>query len=160
MTRRLANAGRSASGNAGTPCRAPGGTGRRPGSGENVVPVAGTESPRRLVVGPQELPRMMRTVGQYVGRIRAMARDFQRSFDEIARESELEELRKEVNALKAHNPVNQIKKSIEEETRPPIEKAACGNPGRLKFKLNQFSSNAIDVKLVFHITRNAHLCDL
>ena len=69
-----------------------------------------------LVVGPQELPRMMRTVGQYVGRIRAMARDFQRSFDEIARESELEELRKEVNALKAHNPVNQIKKSIEEET--------------------------------------------
>ncbi|MEQ8612122.1 MAG: Sec-independent protein translocase protein TatB, partial [Parvibaculum sp.] len=50
-----------------------------------------------IFVGPKDLPRMMRTIGQYVGKVRAMARDFQSSFEDLARETELEELRKEVS---------------------------------------------------------------
>jgi sec-independent protein translocase protein TatB len=42
---------------------------------------------------------MMRTVGQWAGRARAMADQFRRSFDDIARQSELDELRAEVNRL-------------------------------------------------------------
>jgi len=49
-----------------------------------------------LVVGPKDLPRMMRTIGQYTAKIRGAAREFQRSFDEMARESELDELRKQL----------------------------------------------------------------
>ena len=52
-----------------------------------------------VVVGPKDLPRLMRTAGQWAGRARAMADQFRRSFDDIARQSELEELRAEVNKL-------------------------------------------------------------
>jgi sec-independent protein translocase protein TatB len=52
-----------------------------------------------VVVGPKDLPRLMRTAGQWAGRARAMADQFRRSFDDIARQSELDELRGEVNRL-------------------------------------------------------------
>jgi len=53
-----------------------------------------------LVVGPKDLPLMMRKLGQAMARARAMANDFRASFDEMARQSELDELRKEVEALR------------------------------------------------------------
>lgn len=53
-----------------------------------------------LVVGPKDLPILMRRVGQVVGKARAMANEFRASFDEMARQSELDELRKEVEALR------------------------------------------------------------
>jgi sec-independent protein translocase protein TatB len=54
-----------------------------------------------VVVGPKDLPKLMRKVGQWAGRARAMADQFRRSFDDMARQSELEELRSEVNRLKS-----------------------------------------------------------
>jgi sec-independent protein translocase protein TatB len=38
-----------------------------------------------VVVGPKDLPRMMRVAGQWMGRARAMADQFRRSFDDMAR---------------------------------------------------------------------------
>ena len=46
-----------------------------------------------IVVGPKELPGMLRTLGQMVGRARGMAREFQRSMDDAAREMDVKELR-------------------------------------------------------------------
>jgi sec-independent protein translocase protein TatB len=57
-----------------------------------------------IVVGPKDLPVLMRRVGQFMARIRAMAAEFRASFDELARQSELDELRKEVEALRAARP--------------------------------------------------------
>jgi|SRR5579872_2326159 len=57
-----------------------------------------------IVVGPKDLPVLMRRVGQFMARIRAMAAEFRASFDELARQSELDELRKEVDALRAARP--------------------------------------------------------
>ena len=54
-----------------------------------------------VVVGPKDLPKMMRVAGQWMGRARAMADQFRRSFDDMARQAELEELRAEV--MKLHN---------------------------------------------------------
>jgi sec-independent protein translocase protein TatB len=65
-----------------------------------------------LVVGPKDLPRMMRTIGQYTAKIRGAAREFQRSFDEMARESELDELRKTIADVKANNPISELKDAI------------------------------------------------
>lgn len=65
-----------------------------------------------LVVGPKDLPRMMRVIGQYTGKIKAAAREFQRSFDEMARESELKELRKQIAEAKANNPIAQVKDAM------------------------------------------------
>ncbi|MFC3077566.1 Sec-independent protein translocase protein TatB [Phenylobacterium terrae] len=53
-----------------------------------------------IVVGPKDLPLLMRRIGQFTGRMRAMAAEFRSSFDEMARQSELDELRKEVEAMR------------------------------------------------------------
>jgi len=47
-----------------------------------------------VVIGPKDLPRVMRTVGNWVGRARGMARHFRSGIDTMMRESELEEMEK------------------------------------------------------------------
>jgi sec-independent protein translocase protein TatB len=47
-----------------------------------------------IVIGPKDLPRVMRIVGQWVGRARGMARHFRSGVDTMMRESELEEMEK------------------------------------------------------------------
>jgi len=46
-----------------------------------------------IVVGPKDLPRMLRTLGQYAGKARGIAREFQRSMDEAARQADIDELK-------------------------------------------------------------------
>src|SRR6201996_8930522 len=53
-----------------------------------------------IVIGPKDLPILMRRIGQFVGKMRGMAAEFRASFDELARQSEIDELRKEVEALR------------------------------------------------------------
>ncbi|MDX3884992.1 MAG: Sec-independent protein translocase protein TatB [Sphingomonas sp.] len=45
-----------------------------------------------VVIGPKDLPRLMRVVGQWVARARGMARHFRSGFDEMIRQSEIEEM--------------------------------------------------------------------
>jgi len=47
-----------------------------------------------LVIGPKDLPRTLRWVGQYVGKARAMSRHLRTGFDAMMREAELEEMQK------------------------------------------------------------------
>lgn len=58
-----------------------------------------------VVVGPKDLPLMMRKLGQFVAKGRQLAGEFQAAFDDIARQAELDELRKEVEDLKNMNAV-------------------------------------------------------
>lgn len=51
-----------------------------------------------VVIGPKDLPRVLRTVGQWTGRARAIAREFQFQLDQMVRDSELDEVRKTMNA--------------------------------------------------------------
>lgn len=66
-----------------------------------------------IVVGPKDLPRMMRIIGGWLGKARGLAREFQRSFDDLIKESELDDLRKEVEELRALNPIDDIKKALD-----------------------------------------------
>lgn len=81
-----------------------------------------------VVVGPKDLPLMVRRVGQFVGKIRGMARDFQRSFDELGREAELDELRKEVEALKQANPLNEVKREFQAAEMEALRDTADDKP--------------------------------
>jgi sec-independent protein translocase protein TatB len=54
-----------------------------------------------IVVGPKDLPILMRRVGKFVAHMRSMAAEFRASFDEMARQSELDDLRREVEALRS-----------------------------------------------------------
>lgn len=47
-----------------------------------------------LVIGPKDLPRVLRVVGKWVGKARGVAAHFRSGFDEMIRQSELEELEK------------------------------------------------------------------
>lgn len=47
-----------------------------------------------IVIGPKDLPKVMRVVGQWVGKARATARQFRSGFDDMIRESELAEMEK------------------------------------------------------------------
>jgi sec-independent protein translocase protein TatB len=53
-----------------------------------------------IVVGPKDLPMLLRKLGQFVARLRNMASDFRTSFDEMARQSELDDLRREVASMR------------------------------------------------------------
>lgn len=59
-----------------------------------------------VVIGPKDLPRFMRMAGRWMGKARAMADQFRRSFDEMSRQAELDELRAELNALKHDRPLS------------------------------------------------------
>ncbi len=65
-----------------------------------------------IIVGPKDLPMMMRRIGQFVGKGRAMAREFQAAFEDIARQSELDELRKEIMDLKQNNSMQQAQDDL------------------------------------------------
>ena len=61
-----------------------------------------------IVVGPKDLPVLLRRIGQMVRKVRLLAADFRASFDDMARQSELEDLRKEVEALREAKFVDPI----------------------------------------------------
>lgn len=65
-----------------------------------------------LIIGPKDLPRAMRVVGHWVGRARGVARQFRSGFDELVRQSELEEMEKKWAAenariMREHPPESQ-----------------------------------------------------
>jgi sec-independent protein translocase protein TatB len=81
-----------------------------------------------LVVGPERLPAMLHKLGKLVAKARNMANEFRHSFDEMARQSELDELRKEVEALR-HGQTNMMPlgadaeaafKSISQDLNAPL----------------------------------------
>lgn len=67
-----------------------------------------------IVVGPKDLPLLMRKAGQFMNKLRSMAADFRSSFDELARQAELDELRKEVDALRRGEPLKDVVDPIRE----------------------------------------------
>ena len=50
-----------------------------------------------VVIGPKDLPRVMRLVGQWTGKAKRMAGDFQNQFNEAIREAELHEIKDQVS---------------------------------------------------------------
>jgi sec-independent protein translocase protein TatB len=66
-----------------------------------------------IVVGPKDLPPLLRKVGQFTAKMRGLAAEFRSSFDELARQSELDELRKEVNALRTGQYIAPVASEID-----------------------------------------------
>ncbi len=84
-----------------------------------------------IVVGPKNLPKVLREVGRWVGKMRRMADEFRSAFDDMARQSELDELRKEVEALRQNQPLSDIQthmKSIGSDIESSIKSAPYTPP--------------------------------
>src|SRR3546814_9809235 len=69
-------------------------------------------------VGPKDLPMLLRKLGQFMAKLRGMASEFRASFDEMARQSELDELRKEVEAMRSGQLADIATASDREMTAP------------------------------------------
>lgn len=71
-----------------------------------------------VVVGPKELPRLMYGIGKFVSQAKALANEFKAGFDQMAREAEIDEMRKEIAELKKLNPVDEIKDAVDDAISP------------------------------------------
>jgi sec-independent protein translocase protein TatB len=66
-----------------------------------------------IVVGPRDLPRVLKTVTSYMNKMRSMVRDFQGGINEVTREIDLEDMRKEAELMADNNFGQEIKKTLE-----------------------------------------------
>jgi sec-independent protein translocase protein TatB len=73
-----------------------------------------------IAIGPKELPTVLRTLGQYMGKVRRMANEFQGQFQEAMREAEMADLKKHAEDIKSSlgdlanfNPMESTQKDIE-----------------------------------------------
>ncbi len=66
-----------------------------------------------IVIGPRDLPRVARAIGRWTGKARAMAREFQRSLEDMAREAELEDLRKEIEGASRLDLGEKIRETVD-----------------------------------------------
>ena len=66
-----------------------------------------------IVIGPKDLPRVMRTVGQWVRKARGMAAEFQRNLDDMMREAELDEIRREVEKVSPAQFKNSLERLVD-----------------------------------------------
>ena len=96
-----------------------------------------------IVVGPKDLPRMLRTLGKTLGQVRRTANDFRRQFDDAIREAEqqadFDETRKSLEGLGKIDPLGDVRKELESVTtvgsdiRTAVEKTTdkpkAGNSG-------------------------------
>ena len=80
-----------------------------------------------IVVGPKDLPLMMRKLGQMAAKARGMASEFRSAFDDIAKQAELDELRKEIEALKRDNVVKQAAEELSAAERDINARVMAGD---------------------------------
>lgn len=89
-----------------------------------------------VVIGPKELPGVVRTLGQSMAKLRRMAADFQNQFNEAMREAELADLKKDAEkmigdatSIANYNPLEktgqELQKTIDEATSMPSTTSAA-----------------------------------
>jgi sec-independent protein translocase protein TatB len=83
-----------------------------------------------VIIGPKELPGVLHTMGRWVGRVRVMARSFQDSIEEMAQESGLDDVRREVDTITDYDIGGSIEKSIDPdgEMRKELTQDASEDP--------------------------------
>ncbi len=74
-----------------------------------------------IVVGPKELPGMLRAFGKTFGQVRRTAREFQSTFNDALREAErqanLDEVRKDLDSVRSMDPTKALRKGIDDTKR-------------------------------------------
>src|SRR5262245_6818127 len=87
-----------------------------------------------IAIGPKELPGALRTLGQWMAKLRRMASEFQNQFHEAMREAEMADLKKQVDDLTSQaqsyanfDPIGDVRKELE-GTQQQIESAITAEP--------------------------------
>ena len=93
-----------------------------------------------VIIGPKDLPRVLRTVGKWAGKARAVAREFQGSVDQMIRESELEDVRKEMEKAASVNLTQEIEQTI--DPKGEVQAALAGTAGSTEINMPEATQNA------------------
>jgi sec-independent protein translocase protein TatB len=87
-----------------------------------------------IAIGPKELPGVLRTLGQWMSKLRRMASEFQSQFHEAMREAELADLKKQVDDMTSQaqsyanfDPVSEVRRELD-NTQQQIESAMLEKP--------------------------------
>ena len=70
-----------------------------------------------IVVGPKDLPKLMRSFGNFMAKVRGLGQEFKDAFDEMGAEDEIAEMRKELEDLKKMGSVDNLTGGLEGEMR-------------------------------------------
>jgi len=88
-----------------------------------------------IAIGPKELPTVLRTLGQWMSKLRRMASEFQSQFQEAMREAEMADLKKQVDEMTSQaqsyanfDPVSEVRRELE-STQQQIEGAMVNPAG-------------------------------
>ena len=74
-----------------------------------------------IVIGPKDLPKLAREIGRWTSKARSMAREFQRSLDDMAREADLQDLKQGFDKVSRTNLTDTIRQTIDPDRA--LEKA-------------------------------------
>lgn len=91
-----------------------------------------------IVVGPRDLPQLLRQVGKWVGQVKRMAREFQTSLEDAARESnitdlkDLRDLKKEIGNLDFRQQAKKADSYLKQPVKLDAEKPGPGEPAEAK----------------------------
>ena len=66
-----------------------------------------------IVIGPKDLPRALRTAGMWARKARTISREFQSSIEQMVREAELDDVKKEIEAATSVNLENEIRNTVD-----------------------------------------------
>jgi sec-independent protein translocase protein TatB len=94
-----------------------------------------------IVIGPKDLPKVLRAFGRTTAKLRGMAREFQGHLDQAMREAGVDEVKKELANLKTMNPIPDVKKELDkvaEATKAPIAEAKKDVTGEIKKQDDDF----------------------
>jgi sec-independent protein translocase protein TatB len=78
-----------------------------------------------VVIGPKDLPKALRTAGVWVRKARTISREFQSSVEQMMREAELDEVKKQIESVSSVNIAKEIEKAVDptgelaESLKPP-----------------------------------------
>ncbi|MEE8084580.1 MAG: Sec-independent protein translocase protein TatB [Alphaproteobacteria bacterium] len=81
-----------------------------------------------IVIGPKDLPVVLHTMGRWIARVRAMARNFQDSIEELAEETGLDQMRDEVRSIRDFSIEDEIEKAIDPEGE--MKEGIAGDPAK------------------------------
>src|SRR5437762_5863814 len=91
-----------------------------------------------VVIGPKDLPKALRTAGVWVRKARTISREFQSSVEQMMREAELDEVKKQIESVaavdiekefeKTVDPTGELAESLKPPEMPELDKIAGDSP--------------------------------
>jgi sec-independent protein translocase protein TatB len=88
-----------------------------------------------IAIGPKELPTALRTFGNWMGKVRRMAAEFQNQFQEAMREAEMADIKKQVDEMAtaaqdftSYDPMRDVRKEIDSLAGDPFASTTSPSP--------------------------------